>query len=79
MCLRGIYQRLSRERSPKFQEVIDQIFYWAYPVEKPNLCQERSLIFVQTFQLSLYPDEFLYKLFTDLLKTSSEEKVIVAC
>ena len=58
--------------------MIDKIFYPTYPVEKCDLYQEKSPIFGQNFQHSLYSDEFLQKLFTDILKTS-EEKVMVVC
>ena len=44
-----------------------------YTLEKPDLYQEKSPIFDQTFQLDEYMNEFLKKLFEDVYKIPSED------
>ena len=45
-----------------------------YPLERPNLWEERAPIFGSTFQLNGYSDEFLRKLFEDVRNISSKRK-----
>ena len=78
--LRTRLQPSPLRKSFVYEEEINNFYNTELLPDKPcDLYVEKSPIFGLKSQLSLYTDEYLKKLFTDVHKTPAIEKIMVAC